>query len=181
MTHLKVSAVQVGWVPLAVGWVSASACSEVAGRMGCEGPCTHLQEREGSLSATNQGPTLLWAMHLSSVGLKQLWGPTHTGLCPGCSGRPGTRQSTSHMNGDFGGQDSYPLCHAEEKEAYPGVRLRVGLGVESAGDPVHFGSSWTCAPHWQHSFSWAAPVSGQPSFSLSCSASSSGLWREMAF
>lgn len=48
MTHLKASAAQVGWVPLAVGWVSAAVCSEVAGRMGCEVPCTHLQERKGS-------------------------------------------------------------------------------------------------------------------------------------
>lgn len=41
--------------------------------MGYEEPCTHLQEREGSTSVTNQGPPLLWATHLSSVGLKQLW------------------------------------------------------------------------------------------------------------
>lgn len=44
-------------------------------------------------------------------------------------------ESHSHMNGD-----SHP-CNAEKKEAYPGVRLRVGLGAESAGDPVCFGSS----------------------------------------
>lgn len=181
MTHLKASAVQAGWVPPAVGWVSGAACSEVGGRRGCEVPCMRLQKRTVShhqpwsyntTVVTNAPACQNWV--LSSQGRDP--GPSRASRCS-CSPRPWHKVQM----GIPAAGAPYPFSHAGEKEAHPGVRLRVGLGVESTEDLVCFGSSWTCAPHLQHSFSWAAHASGQPSFSLSCSVSSSGLWREMVF
>lgn len=68
-THLKASAAQVEWGPLAAGWVSVAACSEVAGRTGCEVPCRHLQERGG-----RQLPTM--GNKLKSMGSKSTLSPS---------------------------------------------------------------------------------------------------------